>query len=468
MKKIIVAGIGPGGKEDISSAVIDAVKQADIIVGYKYYFQFIEDDLNSETQCVNTGMKKERERASIAFEYAEQGKNVCVISSGDAGIYGMAPLICQMKVELQSDVQIEVLPGISAFQKASAILGAAVGHDFCTISLSDLLTTWNTIEQRIKAAAEGDFVTNVYNPKSKDRYWQLHRLREIFLQYRSKDTPVAIVRQAGREEQNIILTNLQDLNIDKVDMFTIIIVGNSQTFTADKMMITPRGYYKKDTAKGNYIGQNIMIKSFQTIASELKNTNLDLDKKWVLLHCIHTTADFDMENVLYADDLAITNLHKAFENKELTTIITDVNMVASGIRKGSIARLSLNVKCYLNDPRTADLAKEKGLTRTQAGIRLAAKEHPNALYVFGNAPTALIELCDLIRKDKLNPSGVIAAPVGFVNVRESKYMLKTFSNVPKVIIEGRKGGSNIAATIVNAIMSLHDAEKMKPGNDMNT
>lgn len=466
MKKIIVVGIGPGSKTDITPAAHQAISQADVVVGYKYYFQFIEENIKPDTICLNTGMKKERERATMAFEYAEQDKLVCVISSGDAGIYGMAPLICQMKVERQSEVEIEVLPGISAFQKAAALLGAPIGHDLCTISMSDLLTPWLTIEKRIQAAAQGDFVTTIYNPKSKERYWQLYRLQEIFLSFRSPNTPIGIVRQAGREEENIELTTLAEFNPEMADMFSLIIIGNSQSFIADNMMITPRGYYQNNDTDGNYIGQDIMIESFRTIAAELKQHELPLDKKWALLHCIHTTADFDMENIFYADDKAVEKLNIAFESGKLKTIITDVNMVASGIRKGAIARLGLEVKCYLKDPRTAELAKAKGITRTQAGIRLAAQEHPNALYAFGNAPTALIELCDLIRKDILQPAGIIAAPVGFVNVRESKYMTKTFQHIPKVIIEGRKGGSNIAATIINAILSLEGASKMRPGNDM--
>lgn len=466
MKKIIVVGIGPGSKTDITPAAHQAISQADVVVGYKYYFQFIEENIKPDTICLNTGMKKERERATMAFEYAEQDKLVCVISSGDAGIYGMAPLICQMKVERQSEVEIEVLPGISAFQKAAALLGAPIGHDLCTISMSDLLTPWLTIEKRIQAAAQGDFVTTIYNPKSKERYWQLYRLQEIFLSFRSPNTPIGIVRQAGREEENIELTTLAEFNPEMADMFSLIIIGNSQSFIADNMMITPRGYYQNNDTDGNYIGQDIMIESFRTIAAELKQHELPLDKKWALLHCIHTTADFDMENIFYADDKAVEKLNIAFESGKLKTIITDVNMVASGIRKGAIACLGLEVKCYLKDPRTAELAKAKGITRTQAGIRLAAQEHPNALYAFGNAPTALIELCDLIRKDILQPAGIIAAPVGFVNVRESKYMTKTFQHIPKVIIEGRKGGSNIAATIINAILSLEGASKMRPGNDM--
>ena len=183
-KRIIVAGIGPGSAGDVTPAVLEAVRQADVIIGYKYYFQFIEPYVQAGTECVDTGMLKEKERARQAFEQAEQGKTVCVISSGDAGIYGMAPLIWEMKRERGSDVEIEVLPGISAFQKAASLLGAPIGHDLCIISLSDLMTPWETIERRIRAAAVADFITAVYNPKSNGRYWQLYRLQEIFLQHR--------------------------------------------------------------------------------------------------------------------------------------------------------------------------------------------------------------------------------------------------------------------------------------------
>ena len=187
MGKIIIAGIGPGSKEDITPAVLEAVRMADIIVGYKYYFQFIEPYVHEGCECIDTGMKKERERAEQAFLLAEQGKTVVVISSGDAGIYGMAPLIYEMKKQReQRDIEIVSLPGISAFQKAASLLGAPIGHDLCIISLSDLMTPWEVIERRIRAAAEGDFVTAVYNPKSHGRYWQLYRLQEIFLQIRKK------------------------------------------------------------------------------------------------------------------------------------------------------------------------------------------------------------------------------------------------------------------------------------------
>lgn len=467
MNKIYVAGIGPGSPEDITPAVIKAVKDSNVIVGYKYYFQFITQYLEEGTECVDTGMKKERDRAMQAFDYAEQGKTVCVISSGDAGIYGMAPLIMEMKKERGSDVEIISIPGISAFQKAASLLGAPMGHDFCVISMSDLMTPWQVIEKRIKAAAEADFITAIYNPKSHGRYWQLHRLKEIFLKSRSKDNVVGYVRQAGREEQEVKITTLADFDPEDVDMFTIVIIGNSQSYEWNSSFITPRGYYKTgESNKEEKVGQSIMIKSFRTIMGELKNPNIPTWKVWPMLHAIHTTADFDMEKLLWMDDEATALLFKKITDGTIKTIVTDVTMAASGIRKGALQRLGIDVVCYINDPRGTEMAKELNITRAQAGMRLAAAEHPEALYVFGNAPTALLELCDLIRKKKCHPAGIIGAPVGFVHVEESKHAAKPFKNIPKIIIEGRKGGSNLAATLVNSILTYDDAEQLNPGRDV--
>ena len=465
--KIIVAGIGPGGAGDITPAVLDAVRQSDVLIGYKYYFQFVAPYLAPGTVCVDTGMKKERERAEEAFAQAEQGKTVCVVSSGDAGIYGMAPLIWEMKRERGSAVEIEVLPGISAFQKAASLLGAPIGHDLCILSLSDLMTPWEKIERRIRAAAVADFITAVYNPKSNGRYWQLYRLQEIFLQHRDPATPVGFVRQAGRDDEQVTLTTLGEFDPEQVDMFTVVLIGNSQSYTFEGKFITPRGYYREDAAsEAKGIGQEIMIESFRTIERELRHPDIPPGRKWPLLHAIHTTADFDMENILYVDEGAVETLYAGFAEGRIKTIVTDVTMAAAGIRKGALQRLGAEVKCYLHDERVAALAAEKGITRTQAGIRLAVEEHPDALYAFGNAPTALMELCDLIRKGKAVPAGIIAAPVGFVHVRESKHMVKPFKQIPKLIVEGRKGGSNLAATLVNSILCYNDAEALKPGRDV--
>ena len=488
-----MVGIGPGSPDDVTPAVQQAISESDVIVGYRRYFPFVTPWVRSDAICVDTGMKHEQERAEQAFSYAEEGRTVCVISSGDAGIYGMTSLIYEMQRMRGTAVEIIPLPGISAFQKAASLLGAPVSHDFCVISLSDLMTPWAVIERRIRAAAVADFVTAVYNPRSNDRYWQLHRLKELFLQSRSADTPVGYVRQAGREGQHAVVTTLGDFNPDEVDMFTVVIIGNSQSYTWQGHFITPRGYYNRltdcqtnrltDDGKNNLqssifnfqsqqsdglkVGQSIMMQSFATIRSELRHPDVPLWRLWPLLHAIHTTADFQMERLLWMDDGATERLYERITNGSLTTIITDVTMVASGIRKGALERLGIDVKCYLADPRAEALARNEELTRAQAGIRVAVGEHSEgALFAIGNAPTALLELCRLVRAGKCNPAGIVGAPVGFVHVEESKHAAKTLSAIPKLLIDGRKGGSTLAATLVNSILTYDDAASLMPGRDV--
>ena len=190
-------------------------------------------------------MKHERERAEQAFQLAEEGKDVVVISSGDAGIYGMAPLICEMREQRKSEVKVTVLPGISAFQKAASLLGAPVGHDFCVISLSDLLTPWEVIEKRLTCAAEADFAVCLYNPSSKKRKDHLRRACEILLRSRGGDTVCGWVRNIGRQGQAHRLLTLDRLQNAEVDMFTTVFIGSSRTRCVEGRMVTPRGYEKK-------------------------------------------------------------------------------------------------------------------------------------------------------------------------------------------------------------------------------
>lgn len=464
--KITVIGIGPGHEGDMTLRAVEALRGADIVVGYNCYIPFISHLLRENAEIVKNGMKQERKRIEKALEIAGSGRDVCVISSGDSGIYGMAPLVYEMLRERGIEADVEVIPGISAFQKAASLLGAPIGHDFCVISLSDLMTPWAVIEKRIKAAADADFVTAVYNPKSTGRYWELYRLKELFLEVRNGETPVGYVRQAGRDGEQVRETTLAEFDPEDVDMFTVVIIGNSQSYRWKDKIITPRGYYSGNDTDGNRPGQSIMIESFRTIERELADPDIPLGVKWPLLHAIHTTADFDMEKILTVDEDAVRRVYTSLTEDGVRTIVTDVTMAAAGIRKGALERLGIEVKCYLNRPETIELAKDKGITRTQAGIRLAAQEHPDALYVFGNAPTALMELCSLIRLGKAKPCGIVAAPVGFVHVCESKHMVKPFKDIPKIIVEGRKGGSNLAATLVNSILCWPDAELLKPGRDV--
>lgn len=466
---IVVVGLGPGGSEDMTISAQRALASAEVVVGYKYYFRFAEAFISLGAERIATGMRGEQARVEQAIDRAMQGRRVAMISSGDASIYGMASLVYEMVLAIGSPIDVECVPGISAFQKAAAVLGAPVGHDFCVVSLSDLLTPWAVIERRIIAAAQGDFITAVYNPRSEARYWQLPRLREIFLQHRDSATPVGWVRQAGREGQSSVLTTLGEFVPSAVDMFTVVIIGNSQSYIKGDYFITPRGYFPPqnevaDASDG--VGQTIMMESFRTILGELRFPDVPLARLWPLLHTVHTTADFEMESLLWLDDGAVPSLFEMARSGGFDTIVTDVTMVASGIRRGALQRLGMQAVCYLHDERVAGLAVEGNITRTQAGIRLAVEEHPNALFAIGNAPTALMELCRLIRSGKAKPVGVVAAPVGFVHVEESKQMLKPFEEVRKLIVEGRKGGSPLAATLVNAILTFDDAGALRPGRDV--
>ncbi len=466
MSKIYTIGIGPGDKNQMTPQAVDAIIKSDVIVGYSHYFEYI-GHLTEGKETINTGMKKERERAMAAFEEAAKGRTVAVISSGDSGVYGMAPLLWEMKDEIQSGVEIEVIPGISAMFAAAARMGAPLGHDFCAISMSDLLTPWNCIEKRIKAAAGADFVTAVYNPVSKGRFWQLMRFMEIFLQHRPPETRVCIARNVGRKDEHFRYVTLQTLDASMADMFSLIMVGNSQTRMIGERMVTPRGYYQAEKNGNDNHGRQIMNESFRSILKELDISKQPLDHTWVALHCIHTTADFGMNELIEIRNGAVEGLHKAFFTGKPPVIVTDVSMVTRGIRRATLEKLGVEVKCYLDDERVKELAAEHDITRTQAGIRLAAEDHPDALFAFGNAPTALMELVKLIRAGKASPAGVIAAPVGFVNVRESKWQLKFgCSDIPAVIVEGNKGGSNVAATIINAILSWDDAKVMHPGDGL--
>jgi len=463
LNKIFIIGIGPGSADYLTPQAKEAIECAEVIVGYKYYLELISE-LITQKELVSNGMKKERERAERAFQLAEEGKTVAMISSGDAGIYGMASLLWEMKANTNSNIELEVVPGISAMLAAAAKLGAPISHDMCTISLSDLLTPWQVIEKRIIAAASADFITAIYNPVSNDRFWQLMRLKELFLQHKSPDTPVGIARQVGRDDESIETIKLKDLDAGMADMFTLIIIGNEHSFEHQGNIVTPRGYYKKAKKSEDNPGRQIMNKSFQTILEQLDQNKYSLEELWVILHCIHTTADFSLADCINVKKDSVANLHKALFSENPPVIVTDVRMVTDGIRRALVDKLGLQVKCYLNDERTATLAEEQGITRTQAGIRLAVKEHPNALFAFGNAPTALMELSKQIRNGHAHPTGIVAAPVGFVNVEESKWRIKYGNNeTPHIIVEGKKGGSNVAATIINSVLSWAEAENMHPG-----
>jgi len=242
--RLAVVGIGPGSLADMTQRALAAIEQADVVVGYTKYVELIDALLKGKT-VVSTAMMQEVDRCKLAIAKAQQGQQVAVVSSGDPGIYGMAGLVLELVEALPpaERVEVEVIPGVSAVGAAAAILGAPLMHDFAVISLSDLLTPWEVIRKRVQAAAEADFVLAIYNPKSTKRVRQIEEVREIVMACRRADTPVGIVQNACRPEQAMTLRSLEDFTRAEIDMFSLVIIGNSNTYVKNGRMITPRGYH---------------------------------------------------------------------------------------------------------------------------------------------------------------------------------------------------------------------------------
>jgi precorrin-3B C17-methyltransferase len=265
--RLSIIGLGPGHKSFIPQEALEALKAAEVVLGYKTYLVLVKE-LLLDKSVISSGMRKEVERCREAIDYALAGRNVALVSSGDAGIYGMAGLVLDICRQRRIDVWewekvqgapnsgaapafvLRVIPGIAAFNAAASILGAPLMHDFAAVSLSDHLTPWEVIEKRLGAAAEADFVLALYNPRSKSRPDLLQRAVEILLRFRSAQTPVGIVRGATRQNQWKRLATLGDLPVEQVDMQSMVIVGNSRTYVWNGWMVTPRGYLDKYSVEG--------------------------------------------------------------------------------------------------------------------------------------------------------------------------------------------------------------------------
>ena len=240
MNKIQVIGIGPGAYEQMTIKAAGALAGCDTIIGYTVYVDLVKEHF-ADKEFLTTPMKKEVERCELAFQEAEKGKTVAMICSGDAGVYGMAGLMYEVG-EKHPHVELEIIPGVTAATGGAAVLGAPLIHDFCLISLSDLLTPWEKIEKRLKAAADADFVICLYNPSSKKRWDYLQKACDLVLEYKSPDCVCGTVENIGREGEAMHVMKLAELRDTRVDMFTTVFIGNSQTKIVNGKMVTPRGY----------------------------------------------------------------------------------------------------------------------------------------------------------------------------------------------------------------------------------
>jgi len=248
--KLYIVGVGPGHHDHMTFRAKEVITESDTIVGYETYVNLVEDLIEGK-EVHRYAMTQEVERAHQCIELAKSGKIVSLVSSGDPGIYGMAGLIYEMLAEERWDrktgLYVEIVPGVSSLNSCAALVGSPLMTDFAVVSMSDLLVPWEIIVKRVESAAQGDFVIVIYNPASKKRIHQLQDTRKILLKYRSPNTPVAIIKGAYRESQEVVLTDLENMenHSDKLGMITTVIVGNSSTFRYDDLMINPRGYTSK-------------------------------------------------------------------------------------------------------------------------------------------------------------------------------------------------------------------------------
>ena len=240
MNKLYVIGIGPGEYEQMTLKAIHAMEKSEVIIGYTVYVDLVKEHFPGK-EFLTTPMKKEVDRCVMAFEEAKKGKVVSMICSGDAGVYGMAGLMYEVGTKYP-EVELEIVPGVTAALGGAAVLGAPLIHDFCLISLSDLLTPWEKIEARLLGASQADFVICLYNPSSKKRHDYLQKACDLMMQYKSPETVCGIVSYIGRDGEHYEVMDLKTLRDTKVDMFTTVWVGNSQTKEINGKMVTPRGY----------------------------------------------------------------------------------------------------------------------------------------------------------------------------------------------------------------------------------
>jgi len=239
-----VVGTGPGSSDYLVPAALQELQAADVIVGYRTYLDLVRP-LIAGKEIVVSAMMQEVDRVNQAFDLADAGKHVALVSGGDPGIYAMAGLVYEVAEARAGSSEIRVVAGVAALNACAERLGAPLMHDFATVSLSDLLTPWEVIEKRIRAAVEADFVVVIYNPRSKKRNWQLQTLLEIVEKHRGADTVVGMVRAATREDEKVRVTTIEQFDVTDVDMQTLVIIGNASTYIKNGKMITPRGYRDK-------------------------------------------------------------------------------------------------------------------------------------------------------------------------------------------------------------------------------
>lgn len=491
MNMLSVVGIGPGAQDLLTERARARISSADVIMGNERYIELIKDTIPGSAEVIIGRMGTEVDRAKKAVELGKhKNKNVVVVSGGDAGIYGMAGLIIEVMGDsdsgiaskLDREMEIEIVPGITAASASAALLGAPLSNDFAVVSLSDLLVPWSEIEKKLEGLAKMDITIVIYNPKSKTRTAQLEKAYEILMRFRNANTVVGIVRNAEREGCEVVITTLKDLPgyYHRIDMSTTIIIGCSGTRKLGARMVTRRGYERKyDYERGDvneedegiavspapaagcgYVdaGNRVWEKSkaiVRDIVSKYQGSLSlsDLEKR-VAGRVVFANADPSFLDLLVFKHHPVETGIRCIKNGKM--IITDIEMVKAGINK----RYSKKVQCFVNAPETIEIAKREKLTRTAAGIRLAKEKrliHGN-IVIIGNSPSACQEVCALVEKggasEEQKPALVVATPVGFVNAAEMKEKVLSMGNIPCIVIRGPRGGTPSAVAIINEIIEI--------------
>jgi len=445
--RLYVVGTGPGDRDLLPPLAREALARCELVVGLDRYVDRIRGLLRPGTRVAASTIGGELERSRLAVAEAAKGAAVALVSGGDAGVYGMAsPALAIAPPE----VEVIGVPGVTAALAAAALLGAPLGHDHCTISLSDLLTPWPEIRRRLEAAAAGDFVISLYNPRSADRRWQLEAARRLLLDHRQPGTPVGLVTDAYRTGQRVVLTTLGDLDPTRVGMTTTVVVGSSQTRMIAGRMVTPRGYptptstgsrrngvvrpWSDPRARHQGAVHPIESESYRILRSLVDLSGLGPLSRAVAERVVHASGDPSYADDLVLDEGALEAGLAALRAR--APVVVDARMVAAAIT----TRATL---CAL------DLAEVPGGgTRAAAGVRAAAREVGcGAVWVIGCAPTALEALLAV----DAGPALVIGLPVGFVGAVEAKRALAG-SPLPAVTNRSVKGGSAVAAAALNALL----------------
>ncbi len=470
-----IVGIGPGALDLLTGRAKERIAHADIVIGNERYISLIKEIIPERAEVIMSKMGNEVERARMAIDLS-RGKNVVLVSGGDAGIYGMAGLVLEMvdhtvPETIDHTVELEIIPGITAASASAALLGAPLANDFAVVSLSDLLVPWAEIEEKLVSLAMTDIVVVIYNPSSRTRKSQIERAHQIFMKFRGDKTPVGIVRNAEREGCEVNITTLAELPrfFGSIDMSTTIVIGSSMTERLGRngrWMVTRRGYNRKYSYDRNDGKRRAAEKGREKRAENGWAASSNASEAiWIrskaIAEKIVSVCSFNNYERRVAERIVFANADPSLLRflvfhlnpiergaaciKARKPVVTDIEMVRSGIKYE-------HVKCFVNDTRAWELARRENITRTAAGIRLAENLMRDGIVVIGNSPSACIELSALVRRG-VKPAIIVATPVGFVNAAEAKEEILR-SDIPAVVVRGVRGGTPSAVAIINEIIEI--------------